>query len=299
LKRYFFLFGLLCAAPMLFAQINVQAALSQNRILIGDKTQLNLEIQYSFGYDIEAIIPDGIKQTGLEFAMPQNENYWENHKQMGTGTIYKTSISLQGFEPDTLEVPAIPILYSHDGKIDTAFTPSLMLTIFPVLPDSTGAAPIKDIIREPKSFEDYYLYLALALLILIGIGLGYYFYQKKMRKTMKVSDVYNGTPSERALRKLHYLEEKRLWQQGKHDDFCTELSYVLRLFLEEEYDIQALENPTSYTIEDLEFLNLATTESSKWQELLRTCDAVKFANITIENSFYENAIAQAKSLIHG
>jgi hypothetical protein len=286
-------------AQVLVAQVNVQAALSNNRIFIGDKTQLNISVTYPNTYEIETMIPDTIKRVGLEFTMPQNESFWDSHHHTTGGMEYKTSITIQAFEPDTLDVPPIPILYSHDGKLDTAYTMPLALTVFPMLPDSAGVAkPIKDIMREKQSFEDFYPYVLFAVLLLVAIGVGYYFYQKKMRQGFTLKEVAQDSPQARALRKLRQLEMEQFWQKGKYDEFCTTLSYILRSFVEEAYQIQALENTTAYIISNLEKENIAPEDLADWKHLLQNCDAVKFANVMPDISFFENAIEQAKNLVH-
>jgi hypothetical protein len=300
LRVYFYLIVLISLAQVLVAQVNVQAALSNNRIFIGDKTQLDIRVSYPNTYEMETLIPDTIKRVGLEYTMPENESFWDSHHYTTEGMEYKTSITIQAFEPDTLEVPPIPILFTHDGKLDTAYTMPLALTVFPMLPDSAGvAAPIKNIIREEKTIEDYYPYILFVVLILIAIGVGYYFYQKKMRQGFTLKDIAQDSPQARALRKLQQLEMEQFWQKGKYDEFCTTLSYILRSFVEEEYQIQALENTTAYIIANLEKENIEPEHLADWNNLLQNCDAVKFANVTPEVSFFENAIEQAKIIIHG
>lgn len=300
MRIYFYIVAFISLPCSLVAQVNVQAALSNNRIFIGDKTQLNISVTYPSTYEMETLIPDTIKRVGLEFTMPQNESFWDSHHYTTEGMEYKTSITIQAFEPDTLEVPPIPILYSHDGRIDTAYTMPLGLMVFPMLPDSADvAAPIKDIIREEKSFEDFYPYLSFAVFLLVAIGIGYYFYQKKMRQGFVLKDIAQDSPQFRALRKLQHLEKEQFWQKGQYDEFCTALSYILRSFAEEEYQIQALENTTTYIISHLEKENISPDNLADWNMLLQNCDAVKFANVTPDVSFFENAIGKTQKLIDG
>jgi hypothetical protein len=278
----------------------VQATLSSNRIFIGDKTNLSFEITYSNGYDIETIIPDTVKSVGLEFVAPKNESYWDSHDQVPGGTSYRTSLSLQGFQPDTVDIPPIPVLYSHDGVIDTAYTLPLKLTIFSVEPDSLGVIePILPILEEAKMMEDYQNYLILAFLTIFGITILLYFYQKKKMVKAKNNAILTLSSQEKALQNLTELDKKQLWQKGKTKLFCAELSYILRHFLEDEYQVPALENTTLDILQQLENQANFDKNYNTWKLLLQTTDLVKFSNAMPDTYFFETAFGNARQLING
>ncbi len=276
----------------------MQATLSKNRIFIGDKTNLLFEITYANGYEVETILPDTVKSVGLEYLAPQNESYWDSHHQVPGGTVYKTTLSLQGFLSDTLDIPPIPVLYSHDGVIDTIFTLPLKLSIFSVEPDSSGVIePIMPILEEPKTMEDYQNYLIFAFLAILSIATIAYVYQKKKTKAIQNNEIIVISPREKALQNLAQLEEKQLWQKGETKLFCSELSYILRQFLEEEYQISALENTTPAILQELDKHAFFDENYSAWKLLLQTTDLVKFSNATPEISFFEKAFDHATQLV--
>lgn len=280
-----------------YAQVAVQATLSKNRIFIGDRTQLNFEIRYAPNCEIDAILTDTLKQLGLECTVPKNENYWQTHAETPNGTLYKTKIFLQGFDADTLEIPALPILYLVNGQRDTVFTLPLTLTIFPIEPDSSGQLlPIKPILNEEKQWQDLYPYLISLLFLSVAIVLGVvYFRKRKMSQKLPVNRaIAAGT---NFYKKLNELEQQKLPEKGKSNQFCSELSYILRYYLHERYQISALEKNTSSLLKDLEHQPEILPMLETWEYLLINTDAVKFGNAEPGELFYNNAIQNAKNLI--
>lgn len=282
------------------AQIDIQATLSKNRIFVGDKTELTLQVIYSNGWEFETLNPDTIKSVGIEFSIPKNEGYWETHKNVPNGTMYRTKISLQCFNPDTLDIPPIPIYYTHEGVMDTAYTLPLLLTVFPVEPDSTNSlTAILPIMEEPKNIEDYQNQIILVIFMLLTLGCGYYFYRKNIHRIQKAKYVIELSASEKAMIELKNLENKNLWQNGENNRFCTELSHILRDFLESQYKIQALENTTSEILSQLRNCEAIEQYFHVWSEILLATDAVKFSNAKPERIFFEQAIPKATTLIYG
>jgi hypothetical protein len=293
-KNILYLIGF-CLVQHTFAQVSVQATLSNNRIFIGDKTDILLDIVYPDGYEIEAIIPNAINSVGLEYQPIEQQDYWRTHSAVSGGTRYKTNITIQAFAPDTLDIPPFPILYSHGGEMDTVYTNPMALLIFPLMPDSTNRIqPIKEILVEPKTLEDYYVEIIAAALLFAVLGVFYYFYLKR-KKNINISNQTQGSPEQRALRKLQQLKQKNYLQAAAYNTFCTELSYILRQFLEETYAIDALETPTSDIAQFID--NHDFKHQAIWKNILFTCDAVKFANAEATHHFYENVIDDASLII--
>lgn len=300
--RYFFCFFCLTAnIHQSFAQVTVNTSLSQNRIFMGDKTQLVVEINYTDDCEIENINADDLRKIGIEVEQPTNEDYWTTHRGVPGGTVYKTQLILQHFEPDTLNLPPLKIIYNTTkGTRDTAFSSPLPLTIFPILPDSTGKLmPIEDIIAEPNTLADYQWYIISGIAILLAIGVAYYFHQKRMQKGATLHQVSMMPPKEKAMKRLQSLSDKNLWQSGNYDAYCTELSYTLRSYLEEQYFIAALENPSSEVLDTIREDEILHSQYQEWQYLFTNIDFVKYGNADLPTTFYENAISISKNLING
>ena len=90
-------------------------------------------------------------------------------------------------------------------------------------------------------------------------------------------------PYEEAIYKLNELDEKLLWQNNKVKEYYSELTEIIRGFIERELKVPALENTTDEILEALKaFEDAGTIEITKdtlktLQDLLHEADLVKFA----------------------
>jgi hypothetical protein len=144
--------------------------------------------------------------------------------------------------------------------------------------------PIKSIKSEPYVFDDFkmYIYLLLAALAIIGFWI-YYFVIRK-RKVQEEKPLYKMLPPfEEAIYKLNELDSKLLWQNNHVKEYYSELTEIVRNYIEREMQVPALEKTTDEIIEMLrDFQNANTINTSKetikkLKELLQEADLVKFA----------------------
>ena len=90
-------------------------------------------------------------------------------------------------------------------------------------------------------------------------------------------------PFEEAIQKFHELDEKLLWQNNQVKEYYSELTEIIRGFIERELKVPALESTTDELIETLTDFNdsesISTTKETikKLRDLLREADFVKFA----------------------
>lgn len=280
------------------SQVDVQATLSNNRIFIGDQTELKVQAMYPVEYEFQAILLDTIRTKGIEYRLPQKQNYWENFKHIPGGMMYRNSITIQAFQPDTVDIPPIPMLFSKGNVMDTFYTLPVRLTIFPVEPDSSGKLlPIANIIEEPQTWEDYQ-WLAVSIVLIFATIVGVIFWLLKRKKAKEIAAIpIILSPTDNAAQLLDKLANEQLWQKGEYKAFCTKLSYTLRLYLEQAYEISALDTTSSAILQQIENQEFMSNELPIWNELLNTTDAVKFANATPPIAFYETALDKARGLL--
>ena len=162
-------------------------------------------------------------------------------------------------------------------------TDSLLLNVATIKVDTTKQKmfPIKSIQREPKTFDDYkYLFWWLIpILVILAIVL-FFVLRKKVKKEVPVVYV---EPIQEALQRLKELDEKELLKQNKVKIYYSELTDIVRTYIEKDIKIPALESTTDELIETINDFN----ESSKLgisketikelKEVLQSADLVKFA----------------------
>ncbi len=88
---------------------------------------------------------------------------------------------------------------------------------------------------------------------------------------------------EEAIQKFHELDEKLLWQNNEIKKYYSELTEIIRAYIERELKVPALESTTDELIETLTDFNdseaISTTKETikKLRNILREADLVKFA----------------------
>ena len=163
------------------------------------------------------------------------------------------------------------------------FTDSLLVNVATVKVDTLKQKmfPIKSIKKEPKTFDDYrhLLWWLIPILILIATIL-YFIFRKKEKKL--APKVYVA-PIQEALQRLKELDEKQLVKQNKIKIYYSELTDIVRTYIEKDISIPALESTTNELIETIndfnESSNLGISKETIQQlkEVLQSADLVKFA----------------------
>lgn len=140
---------------------------------------------------------------------------------------------------------------------------------------------IKDIVKAEDTIGDWWKYL-LGLVLLGGLGaLGYWYYKK--RQNVKVEEEVYKTPIEKATNLLNNLEKKELWQHGEVKEYYSELTDIVRNYIEEAIEIPAMESTTSELIEGLKKasqkkkMKLSKDTFDNLLGVLKQADLVKFA----------------------
>jgi len=191
------------------------------------------------------------------------------------------------------------------------FTDSLLVNVATVKVDTLKQKmfPIKSIKKEPKTFDDYryLLWWILPILILLAVIL-YFIFRKKEKK--EAPKVYIA-PIKEALLRLKELDEKQLLQQNKIKIYYSELTNIVRTYIEKDIHIPALESTTNELIETINDFN----ESSKLglskeiikqlKEVLQSADFVKFAKskpiieeIKRDRTAVENILKNTQHAVH-
>jgi hypothetical protein len=189
---------------------------------------------------------------------------------------YTWNISV--FDTGWVMIPAVPVVIREGNNLDTFYTTDIPVQVMPVEPDSTGLAPMKEIIRQPFSliyYKKYLPHLIIFLLLLAGL---YYWWRKQRKKADYVPPPEpEPLPHEWALMKLDELEARRLWQTGEVKEHYTLLTAVLREYLERRYGIKALEQTSDEIIAQLRNQQLSEALLVDTEQLLSAADLIKFA----------------------
>ena len=278
-RQLYILFVLSLFTQISFAQINVEASLDSTNILIGDQVKLKLYVKHQ---------PD-VRVDNIDFTVLSGAEGLEFLGQTKPDTVYnKEEIQfeqffvLTSFDSGYHKVPAIPVSYSLNGQSNELKTNDLGLMVRTlVVQDTVSLQPIKDIIREPVGFEDILPYVLGGVFVLAVVLLVLFLINRKKQKPEPPSVPVDNRPAHIiALEALDVLKNKEMWQKGEIKEYHTELTYILRSYLEKRFTIPALESTTDEIVRFLEVLNepvLGSDQISAVRTILQNADLVKFA----------------------
>lgn len=160
---------------------------------------------------------------------------------------------------------------------------SLLLTVRDVAgvdTTSTNIKDISDILRQPYTFGEIAKVVGIILAILAIIAAAIYVvYRIKSHKPLiTIPQEPPLPPDTRALNALEVLRQKQLWQQGKAKEYHTELTDIVRNYLEETYHIQSTEMTSDQTLDAFHSCPAYKEEAyGQLRQILQTADMVKFA----------------------
>ena len=267
-KQIFYI--LLFISTISFAQKPmVKAEIDTTSIRIGEQFQLKISVD-----ETQNVIIPKIQLKGLEIIDSTRIDTIKN-------SLIRRYI-LTGFDSGAFYIPQQQIFVKNQAFL----TDSLLINIATIAIDTLKVKkfPIKSIKKEPYTFDDFriYIYLILAILAIIGFWI-YWFVIRKRKETEDAPTYRTLPPFEEAILRLNELDEKLLWQNNKIKEYYSELTEIVRGYIERELKVPALENTTDEVLAMIkDFKNADSIETSKetikkLKDLLREADLVKFA----------------------
>lgn len=180
---------------------------------------------------------------------------------------------------------------------DTLLSESLPLEVSGVPIDSSGLAPIKDIITEPLSWRDFLPGILIVLGLMMVFALAFWWLKRKKRPVVVPPVTPPQPPYDVALQKLNALEQDAAWQKGEIKRFQSELTFIVREYLENQFQLPALERTSAEIIRDASQKQLPEVWIKSLKELLTTADFVKFAKAQPPVDIHPRLLAQARQLV--
>ena len=261
-------------------------------VKIGDQVKATIRMDLSDGKEwtnINDVWPDSL--TGAE-VLSGPILYSQNPR------FYEATWVVAIFDTGWVKLPRLPVVIKSQGQTDTLYTNDVPINVLKVEPDSLGLADLKEIYFEPFSPGYYKKYIPhiLFFLLLIG-GLIYWLRQGKSKQIVDEPTPIPLLPHEWALNALDELAAKKLWQHGEVKEHYSELTSILREYLERRYDIHAKEQTSDEILEQLHHLQLKPELLADTEELISIADLIKFAKADPGMNIHTAAIERVRSFV--
>jgi hypothetical protein len=279
--------------PSLHAQgISARMYFDSAQIMIGE--QIRFHLQVSLPPDARVSIPvfsDTIAgKIEILQSFPADSSIRDNESLMIQHTYLVSS-----FEPGIWEVQPLSIPVEFYGQQDTLSTSFASLTVIsPEIDQEKGIYDIKPVMAVPVTLMEIIPWLLLLIAFLVGI----YFlfrYLRMKRKNQELAEIILKEEAHViALRDLENLKASKLWQQGKHKEYHSRLTDVLRKYLEHRYAMKAMESTSSEILAMLDQKSSLQKHSRGLaEEILTAADLVKFAKVIPEEATNERNLDYA------
>lgn len=258
------------------------AIVDSSTILIGDQFHVDFTVtapQNAPSYFPE-IKPDMLAGTDIELVAKTKIDTTLDHSV----AIYHQKWTLTAFDSGQFVFPALALM-SPDSQL-LAQSQAIVINVNTIAVDTTAAIrDIKPIAKVPLTFKEVFPYLLVTLLVAaVAVLLVWYIIKHKKKakpgKTVvKKKEKPKVKPHIAALRALDKLKQKKLWQNGQVKLYYSELTDILRVYIDGRFDVNAMEMITPDILKEIKLLDMPEEARKDMEYILQTADLVKFAKM--------------------
>ena len=261
-----------------FAQkITVNAKLDSTVMWIGSQAHLTFQVSQQPNQKVlMPVFTDSI-MGGLDLVEPVKVDT----STSPDGNVLVTQHYLvTAFKDSLLYIPAFPFVLNGD----TVWSKSLSLKVVQPFKIDTASKKIADIkaIFSPKfDWDGLFKTILLVILGLILLALLYYLFQRYFKKkpVLTENEIKLLQPAHVvALNQLDKIKKEKKWQLGRDKEYHTELTDVIREYIERIFNIKSMEMTSEEILDHLRLLRMEQKSTYlSLQQILQLADLVKFA----------------------
>lgn len=287
----------------LFSQdVSISAKLDTNAMLIGDHVALTLK--FSGPARVQVLwpfIPDTILGNISVIGRGKLDTIFSQDRKSVT---FSQEFNITCYDTGFYTIPQIPFQYKlmPDTARLEGTSGLLLLAVHTVKVDTTQAIkPIIGPLKVPLSFREMlpWILIGLGAILLILFIAWYIVKRKKQQPILQFKPKIVLLPHETALQELEKLRIKKLWQSGKIKEYHSELTEILRKYIEDRFQVPALEQTSAEIIHNLLDNPLCPRKTLDClSELLVQADMVKFAKAQPVASENEKSLTEAITFIN-
>jgi hypothetical protein len=277
-ERWLFLIiclSLLFSTLSLTQDVRAVAKVDSNHIMIGDWFKLHVEVEHPSNVTISMpSLPDSL--NGFEIIKREEPAT----KQIEQRTLKIQDFIVTSFDSGLHIIPSIPIQYTRTGDttkylIETSPIPITVGTV--AIDTSQDIKDVKPPLSVPITFMDVLPYLLGVVGVAGIIWLARYVIRKRKRGEPLIPQEPPRPANEVALEALRSLESEKLWQRGKIKDFHSQLTDIVRTYIERRYKIPAMESTSDEILYGFTEDMIVKDQKENLKEILVKADLVKFA----------------------
>jgi hypothetical protein len=259
-------------ATCMSGSVNASASIDTSAFLIGDWIDVEVLLEHPEGTSITSLTGDTL---GPLLVLKKDPVQRLSKEKSVTG------FRIAAYDTGRVTIPPLRFIYSlpSDSVQKEIETTPIDLVIHSIPVDTTH--DIKDI-KEPVSlaltWKEMVTPLFIVMAIIATVWLLFRYLKKRGRRERTPVEVIDTRPPHIvAIEKLNIIEEKRLWQQGLIKPYYSEVTEVIRGYLDGRYRIHALELTTDEILDYIESVDMPSGTRRDLDSMLNLADLVKFA----------------------
>lgn len=275
--------------------VRAEARVDSNTIVIGDWLRLHLTVVHPEEVTLSPpVLPDSIE--GIEFI----DRSAPSSRKTDRGIEESVVFTITSFDSGTHVIPPISIMYNR--KDDTARsmteTTLLLIVVRGMAIDTTqDIRDVKPPISIPLSFAEMLPYI-LGVILLGGVAWLIFYIRKKRRRGESLLPSAPARPAdELALEALQTLEAAKLWQRGKLKEYQSQLTDILRIYVERRFRVAAMESTTDEILAAESLASLPSQDFENLRVLLVRADFTKFARYQPVAAENEESLSLARKFV--
>lgn len=274
---------LLSLTQVAAADMQVISSVDKQEILIGEQVTFRVDVSSEADNNLVwPLLGDTLNQFEIVERSEVDSSFVDG--------LYKRSqtFKVTCFDSGQFAIPRLHFRYQEGNSGRVKSSDAILIKVgYPEVNMQADIKPIKDIMKVELSWMDYWRWIAggLLALSLLAFGIWYLFFRKKPEEVEEVF-VPVLPPHEHALQRLDNLEAAKLWQSGKVKDYYSELTDILREYMERRFDIPAMESTSDEIVAAMKPINVKGTVKERLVSLLQMADLAKFAKMvpSVENN---------------
>ena len=268
------------------APATVKAKLDSVQILMGRITMLRLEVVQNANARGEFEIFRSMPPSGVVGvcgdSVELRTSFERDTTELGSGRIQiNYAVPVQAFDSGFYRLPQLRYII---GK-DTVYSNQVALKVLPVTgvtadskisgyADVMGPADPSIFDFLPNWLYRYWWLILLALAVIAGVI--YLVYRYRTKGTL-LAPKPKPSPYAVAIKGMENLKKRQLWENGLEREYFTELTEILRQYLDGRFGINAMEMTTRQIIEHLSKDERIRDKKEYVRQVLDMADFVKFA----------------------
>ncbi|WP_452224877.1 hypothetical protein [Lacinutrix chionoecetis] len=262
----------------LFSFSQVKASIDSTSIKTG--AQVTYKIEVTTDTTSLVIFPEGQTFSPLEMI----DSYTIDTTQKDDKYNLIKKYGLTQFDSGAYTIPKQKILIGAKEF----YTNPLKMEVREVVVDTTkqGLYDIKPIIKVKESVGNWWKYLLLTILVIALVGFLLWWFIWRVKPLTKEEEIALLPPYDRAKLALKQLDDSGYLQNKNLKDYYSDLTFIIRKYLDEKVYDRALESTTDELVSRLNLLKdgnqieLSKEDIRNIETILKRADLVKFAKDT-------------------